>query len=440
MPSSASIARSDVRDRRFSQRGRAQAPVGSAKPTTERRLAQHVWPDSELDVATLKETGWVPTPFNEIVLKMHSWCDLACDYCYVFEMADASWQNKPRRIGPDVIEQTAARIGAHVTTHELPGVRVVLHGGEPLLAGHDLIAGAAAALRRALPAGTDLDLRMQTNGVRLTESVLRMLFEQRVQVSVSLDGDRATHDKHRKYRRGKGSFDDVAVTLRLLGAEPFRQLFAGLLCTIDVTANPIRIYDALLEFAPPTVDFLLPHGNWDSPPPSRAGDSAATPYADWLITIFELWYGAPVRQTRIRLFEEIIVLLLGGSSRLESIGLNPVSLLVVDTDGSMEQVDTLKSAFHGAPATGLNVFDHDFDAALELPAIAARQIGLAALADQCRVCPVVRICGGGYYPHRYRAGHGFREPSVFCPDLFRLITHIDRRVAADLASHATSES
>jgi uncharacterized protein len=106
----------------------------------------------------------------------------------------------------------------------------------------------------------------------------------------------------------------------------------------------------------------------------------------------------------------------------------------------MEQVDTLKSVFHGAPATGLNVFDHDFDAALELPAITARQIGLAALADQCQACPVVRVCGGGYYPHRYRAGHGFREPSVFCPDLLRLITHIDRRVAADLARLANSGS
>ena len=86
------------------------------------------------------------------------------------------------------------------------------------------------------------------------------------------------------------------------------------------------------------------------------------------------------------------------------------------------------------------MFDHDFDAALAEPAIAARQIGLAALGDQCQACPVVRICGGGYYPHRYRAGHDFREPSVFCPDLLRLIAYIDRRVAADRTSRVNSNT
>jgi uncharacterized protein len=388
----------------------------------------------------MKEMGWRPTPFSEIVLKMHNRCNLACDYCYVFEMADKSWLEKPKKIGRDVIEQAAARIGAHVTAHGLPGVRVILHGGEPLLAGTDLIAHTATALRRGLPAGTRLDLRMQSNGVGLTEAMLDVLLSHEIRVSISLDGDRATHDQHRKYRRGRGSFDDVTRALRLLNVEPNRRLFAGLLSTIDVSADPIRTYDALLDFDPPTVDFLLPHGNWSSPPPGRVTGSRDTPYADWLIGVFERWYGAPVRETSVRLFEEIIVLLLGGSSRLESIGLSPVSLIVIDTDGSMEQVDTLKSTFQGGPATGLNVFDHDFDAALEQPAIAARQIGIAALADQCLACPVVRICGGGYYPHRFRAGHGFREPSVFCPDLLRLITHIDQRVAADLARRANPDS
>ena len=415
-------------------------PGGSAELRRERRDDHSGWPDTGLDIAGLKENGWQSTPFRHFVLKLHSRCDLACDYCYVFEMADTSWQRKPRTISSDVIEHTATRISNHAVTHQLPGVRLILHGGEPLLAGPAIIEQTAVALRNALPAGIRLDLHVQTNGVALTEPVLRVLLKHNISVSVSLDGDRATHDRHRKYRHGQGSFDSVALALRSLGTSPFRQLFAGLLCTIDVTSDPVRTYEALLEFAPPAVDFLLPHGNWTSPPPGRVAGSAETPHADWLIDIFERWYETPARQTRIRLFEEIIVLLLGGSSRLETIGLSPVGLLVIDTDGSIEQVNSLKSAFEGAPRTGLNVFEHDFDVALEQPAIVARQIGLAALADECRSCPVVRVCGGGYYPHRYQAGLGFKQPSVFCPDLLRLITHIDRRVAADLARHAESSS
>jgi uncharacterized protein len=45
----------------------------------------------------------------------------------------------------------------------------------------------------------------------------------------------------------------------------------------------------------------------------------------------------------------------------------------------------------------------------------------------------MEICGGGLYPHRYREGAGFRNPSVYCADLLRLITHVTERVTSDLA-------
>jgi uncharacterized protein len=398
------------------------------------------WPENGLDLRALYETGWRPVPFREFVLKMHGRCDLACSYCYVFQMADSSWQQKPAVISPAVISQAASRIGSYASRHGLHSVRVVLHGGEPLLAGVDRISRTAAALRKCLPPGTQLDLRMQTNGVRLSGPVLQRLLDEQIAISVSLDGDRGTHDRQRRDRRGQGSFDRVAVALRQLTAAPFRPLFAGLLCTIDVTSDPVRTYQALREFEPPVVDFLLPHGNWTSPPPGRAVHSPATPYADWLIAAFEQWYREPAQPTRVRLFDEIITLLLGGRGQLETIGLSPVALLVIDTDGSLEQVDSLKSAFDGAAATGLNVFEHDLDEAMRSPAIAARQIGLAALADQCRACPVVRVCGGGYYPHRFQAGRGFRQPSVYCPDLLQLIRHIDRRLAVDLSQRVAAQS
>ena len=57
-----------------------------------------------------------------------------------------------------------------------------------------------------------------------------------------------------------------------------------------------------------------------------------------------------------------------------------------------------------------------------------RQLGVGALSDTCLGCPVHQICGEGYFPHRYRSGSGFRNPSVYCEDLQRVITHIAARV------------
>jgi uncharacterized protein len=73
-----------------------------------------------------------------------------------------------------------------------------------------------------------------------------------------------------------------------------------------------------------------------------------------------------------------------------------------------------------------------FDAALSLPEIAARQLGARALSAQCRSCRIHRVCGGGLYAHRYREGTGFANPSVYCPDLMRLIDHIRSRMRTDL--------
>lgn len=393
------------------------------------------WPESTAETIAIPP-NWSPTHFREYILKIHGRCNLRCDYCYMYTMTDQDWRSQPMKMTPRTIVQVASRLAEYVTAARLSEVSVIFHGGEPLLAGADLIGWAAAEFRRVIPAGTRLRLSVQTNGSLLSREILAVLLDHDVSVGLSLDGRQADNDRHRRYADGRGSHRQVLRGLSLLRGEPFRRLFAGLLCTVDLTADPIATLEALAEHEPPFIDFMLPHGNWTDRPIGREPDSTLTPYGDWLIAVFDFWYenAAP----RIRFFEEIIQLCLGGRSRSEAIGLSPAAMIVVNTDGSLEQVDTLRSAFTGAVSTGLNVFTHGFETALNHPAIAARQIGVAALSETCTSCSLRRICGGGYYPHRYKSGSGFLNPSVYCPDLIRLITHIRGRLIADLNAAALS--
>ncbi|MGR7003049.1 hypothetical protein ACU686_42175 [Yinghuangia aomiensis] len=221
------------------------------------------WPDG-LDPDALG-AAWRPVPFRHFVVKVHSRCNLACDYCYLYEMADRSWSRTAKAMSPAVARETATRIGEHARTHGL-----------------------------------------------------------------------------------------------------------------------------------------------------------------------DRWYDVPEQETGVRLFEDILSLLLGGPGRSEQIGPGPATVVVVDTDGSIEQVDTVKSAFDGAAATGMSVHSHTFDRVLRHPAVVARQIGTKGLSETCNACAVRDVCGGGYFTHRYRRGSGFLNPSVYCPDLMRVITHVRSRVAADL--------
>jgi uncharacterized protein len=389
------------------------------------------WPLT-LDVPALLASGWQPIPFRQFVVKIHSRCDLACDYCYMYEMADQSWRGRPRRMSAEIAEAAALRIGEHAREHALPAVSLILHGGEPLLAGSDLISHIVEASRKAAGADVEVDARIQTSGVGLDESYLRLFCELGIRVGVSLDGDVAAHNRHRRFPSGRGSYAAVAAGVHRLMRAPFRHLFAGLLCTIDLRNDPLATYEALASFDPPRIDFLLPHGTWAAPPPARIPDAPETPYADWLITIFDHWYAQP--GTSVRLFEDIMHLILGARSSSEAVGLAPSQMIVIETDGAIEQADTLKATYSGAACTELHVTRDRFDDAMLLPGMAARQLGVRALCAECRACTIRSVCGGGLYSHRYRPGTGFANPSVYCPDLIRLIGHIHGTMQADISS------
>jgi uncharacterized protein len=373
-------------------------------------------------------------PFRQFLFKVHSRCNLACDYCYVYTNVDQSWRAQPRTMSSETVRAAARRVAEHASAWSLPSIEVVLHGGEPLLAGPDHVEFVVSAVRSAVRRATSVRFGVQTNGLLLDGAMLDLLARLDVRVGVSLDGDRAAN-RRRRFADGRDSFDAVAAAIERLRKPRHRHLYSGLLATVDVRSDPVAVYEGLLAFEPPRIDLLLPLGNWTNRPPSR-DDGDATPYGDWLVRVFDRWYDAPTGAptTDVRRFSAIMSLLLGGRSGVESVGLGAADYVTVDTDGSIQQSDELKTVADGMVGTGLTVHRDSFDAALAHPGVAARQRGTDALADECRRCPIVRVCGGGLYATRYRAPDGFRNPSVYCADQRRLIDHIRERMAADLAA------
>ncbi|MBC6459332.1 FxsB family cyclophane-forming radical SAM/SPASM peptide maturase [Actinomadura sp. HBU206391] len=377
--------------------------------------------------------GWAPQPFRQFVFKVQSRCNLDCDYCYVYHLADQSWRRQPKHMAPDTVRAAARRIAEHAARHELDRVKITIHGGEPLLGGRAYLETFLSVMRANAP-GVALDFSMQTNGVLLDDEMAAFLVDESVIVGISLDGDREANDLHRRFRDGRSSYDLVEDAIRRMTRPENRESFGGVLCTVQLAADPLRVWHSLLDLGTPALDFLLPHGTWSSPPPGLRPGDGRTPYADWLIPIFDEWFDAADRPASVRIFEDILNLLLGGVDSYESFGLAPVCLVVVETDGGYEQVDSMKAAYEGAAATGMSVFTESLDDLLGTPGIVARQVGLSGLHETCRECALVETCGGGLYSHRYLEGSGFVNPSVFCADLYALISHIERRTTDQLTA------
>jgi radical SAM/SPASM domain FxsB family protein len=360
------------------------------------------------------------TPFDTFILKITNRCNIDCDYCYVFNLKDQTSRKRPARLGADIAEATAARIAEHVVSHSIAAIHVVLHGGEPLLAGPRHVRHILETVRRAVPSETQVGFEVQTNATLIKEDWLDLFERYSVHVGISLDGPLGSNDRHRLSHKGRSTY---AATVRGIELIKSRQdLFSGILAVVDLVNEPDAVYHELAAFEPPVIDFNFPHATHDDPPYRR--QRSAPEYGQWLARIFDLWMADNARCHTIRFLEDIVALSAGARSSVESLGLAPSGIVFIESDGAIESADTLRAVEVGAAGLGLDVFHHTFDDALGHPKIMLRQGGRSTLSDQCQACSLVEVCGGGYLPHRFSSKNGYRNPSVYCPDLMYLIRHV----------------
>jgi uncharacterized protein len=369
-------------------------------------------------------------PMRMFICKVASRCNLDCDYCYVYRHADQSWKQQPVRMSLDTAAQLGRRIKEHASAHGIKAVDVVMHGGEPLIIGVNYLRQVCQHIREnAQP--VEICFGMQTNGLLLDEEAFAFCLEWDFGVGLSLDGPRHANDLHRFDHQRRSSFDGIERALDLLSSKEGQRIWSGFLAVIDLQHDPLEVYSYLKSFSPKGIDFLLPLGNYARPPAGKE-DPKSTPYADWLLAIFNVWYREYPQKIKIRRFRDIIALLAGISHTTEEWGLHPVDFIVVETNGEIQAVDTLKTTYPGANRLGLNIFDNSFDDLFSAPLIIKRQSGWLGLCETCQSCDLVNVCGGGYFPQRYSHENGFQNPSIYCADLMKLIREIHATVSHDL--------
>ena len=368
-------------------------------------------------------------PFHTFLWKIASRCNLNCSYCYVYNSVDDRWRDQPHLMSEAIARRTALRMVEHLRAHDKMAVSIIFHGGEPLMGGLPHLEMLTSVIRESFGGtGIAVSLGLQTNLLLLTEAIANFLMANNISIGVSLDGPPHVNDRNRLDLLGRPTSNRLEHKLAML-LPKYRRIFGGFLCVIDPTTDPVEVTDYLLSYDPIGIDFLFPLDNHDRLPAAKCGDAGASVYGKWLVRSYDHWMSRP-NMTRIRVFQSVINMMCGGSSLVEALGLNAVDLIVVETNGEIESVDSLKTTFNGATKLGFHVDVHDFNEVANHIGVRSRQMGATSLSAQCRSCRLVGICGGGYLPHRYSQARGFDNPSVYCEDLKELICHIHQSVAA----------
>lgn len=377
-----------------------------------------------------------PTSF---IMKVNSRCNLACDYCYMYESVDKSWENQPMHMSRNVVDATAQRAGEYAKKHGLPELAFIFHGGEPLLEKPEFFDYTASSLTRAVNEITNgqtiTRFGVQTNLVQLNEDYLKVFKRWGIQVGASLDGNREANDRHRLYRNGKSSYDDVIRGWELLNTGKYETLANGILAVVDLKNDPLNdVYRPLRALGPRSFDIMWPHGTWDVPPPHMETHEQRlkAPYGNWTIPMANEYIREPNQTIPVRHFESMLDVMAGRPSSVDSIGGIVLSELVIETDGSIQGLDIEKTAFNGGPDLGMHVSRNNFTEAIKVASRKIHSLGATTLSEVCEQCDIKKFCNGGYYVNRWKE-ESYANPSVYHYDLLTLFTYLQYNAGALVA-------
>src|SRR6201984_270269 len=164
-------------------------------------------------------------PFDEFIVKVATRSNLDCDYCYEYNHGDDSWKQQPKFMSVEVATTAAHRIREHSLEHSVKRVRILFHGGEPLLAGLDRLRTLVSVFRNVLEPEVSPLFGVQTNGTLLTHEYLSFFEGEGFGIGISVDGPPKVNDLHRLTLVGQGSGRAVERALDLLKGSP---AFAGI--------------------------------------------------------------------------------------------------------------------------------------------------------------------------------------------------------------------
>ncbi len=174
----------------------------------------------------------MPFPQRTLVLNVANDCNLGCSYCFA---AQGDYGTPKRMMSEETARRSVDFLLSNSGVHK--SVTIVFFGGEPLMNLKLIRRLVDYANDAGVKAGKEVEFTMTTNATYLTPEVIDFLSENRIGVSVSIDGPKQYHDLRRTYKNGHGSYDFIRPrVLELLSRHKTRPIAARATLTHGVTA------------------------------------------------------------------------------------------------------------------------------------------------------------------------------------------------------------
>lgn len=346
----------------------------------------------------------------------------------MYNLDDSSYIGQPSLMSYDIADAILKKAYRNCVDNNVKEFLFAFHGGEPLMHQKDFLEYFVVSAKGLFPESIKLYFAMQSNGTLITKEIASICNELKIQIGISLDGVKEINDLNRLYKNGESTFTDVLKGIENSLLFPFHKTTLGLLTVINLDSNPIELYNLFKELRIPHFDLLFPYFTHDTYPYlEKLSNTKYTPYADWLIKLFDIWFDDN-NKPDIIMFSGFIRCLLGDEYPNDFFGCFKNGLLVIETNGEIEPIDYLKACGEEFTKTGLNVIDNNLSEAYNSKLINLYYNSHQILCTICKKCPINSICGGANLTSRYSKNQGFNNTSIYCKDVIKLISHIQNRV------------
>ena len=276
---------------------------------------------------------------------------------------------------------------------------VVWHAGEPMVAPVEFYRNAFRMIDRIKPAGLTVEHSFQTNGTLINEAWCTFFIEEHVNVGVSIDGPRRLHDRHRRTRSGRGTFDRVIAGVRLLRHRhvPFHVISV---LTTESLAAPRDMFDFYVAEGIEAVCFNVEESEGSHVSTCLSGDDVEAAYYRFLSEFWRLSAAFPGKLTFIREIEQAIQQVIRpkdvpfGNQLVE-----PFAITSMDWAGNIATFSPELLGLKNAAYNDFLLGNINHDALIDLPHranLAKMAKDIDAGVEMCRQgCEYFSVCGGG---------------------------------------------
>lgn len=315
-----------------------------------------------------------------------SLCNLSCGYCYYDQVAAKG------RFPESKLDYLVDFV-SKMLNGGIEGVKFIWHGGEPLLAGKDFFRKTCERLKSSFD--DRVRLGIQTNGTLLDQEWCDLLNDFDMSAGLSLDGPSRLHDLVRTDNKGNGSFTSIIKSIRLLEKNNIEY---GVLSVVNSYSigKAQEIFDFFLKEKIFRYDFL---------PCYCADDNCLViepnKWADFMIEYFDHWFFRDDERIKIRFFEEIIRVLLGGKISLCALSDSCGSFFTIESNGNIYPCDDF--VMDGQSRLG-NIQDATFESVKFKADLKSSRKNDLKDRYGCWQCEFLQFCGGGC--HRFEESFG----------------------------------